>query len=550
MELQLPLYSYAHRSRPFSSARLLNCYPEMMPAGAPVPVVLMRAPGTKDWSTAGTGSIQGMWRAKINFSTGRLDRLYAVSGRELYSLDSAGAATLIGDIGTPGNLDFASNDSALVIVNEPRAWSFDGRLYTGTHTAAGNNATVMTDSSATFTPDQLIGATIFNETDGSQGTITDNDQTSVTVLSLSGGTDNDWDTSDVYRISSFAEIVDPDFTSRGAGNVEFLENFLLFREPNSNRMFGADLGSSTEFDSLSFVNADSHTDYLRGIQSNNRNLICFGEDSTEFFTNTGAAGFPFERIINGTIEVGLAAENLYGQCFDVVYFIADDLTVRRLDGNQPAKVSTHYIEQLLEQTFTLDSGEAFSYWQEGHFFMGFTFNEGTILYDAVTQEWHERKSFNREYWRFRNMVRFAGKTLAGDRDSNEIVELDTLTFDEAVNDPTMASNVQVMEWTYQPIYANGVRAFHDRLEVRFESGVGLTTGQGSDPVMMMQFSDDGGRTWIALPTKTLGKKGEYQDRAVWYNLGSSRQRVYKGSISDPVKVYIGQTITEVRGGRL
>ena len=476
MRLDLPIYTYQHRSRPHSSARLLNCFAEVMPPGSPYPAVLMRSQGTKDWATVGSGSIYGMWQAEIEFSTGRLDRLYVVSGRELYSVDSAGAATLIGDIGTPVSIDLSHNTDSLVVVNEPNAYYYDG--------------------------------------------------------------------------TTFAQITDPDFTSRGAGNVEFLENFMLFREPNSNRMFGSDLGSVTDYDALNFVNADSHPDNLLGGLSIDRNYIAFGKKTTEFFTNTGVSGFPFERIVNATMQVGLAAENLYGICFDVVYFIADDLTVRRLDGNQPVRVSTHYIEQLLEKTFTLSSGEAFSYWQEGHFFMGFTFLEGTIIYDAVSMQWHERGSFNRNYWRMGHATRFAGKWLVGDKDSNEIVELDVQTFDDAVNDPQMASNVQLMEWTYQPIYAEGQRAFHDRLEVRFEAGVGLTTGQGSDPKIMMHFSDDGGKTWNALPTRTLGKKGEYEDRAVWHNLGSSRQRVYRGRVSDPVAVYIGDTITEVRGGRL
>lgn len=476
MRLSPPIYSYEHRSRPFSTARLLNCYPEVMPPGSPYPVVLMRSQGSKDWSSAGSGSIKGLWQAEIGFSTGRLDRLYAVSGRKLYSLDSAGSAALIGDIGTPNNIDFDYNNDSLVIVNEPNAYYYDG--------------------------------------------------------------------------TTFAQITDPDFTSRGAGNVAFLENFLLFREPDSDRMFGADLGSVTDFDALNFVNADSNPDNLLGGIAIDRNYVAFGKQTTEFYTNTGASGFPFERIINATSQVGLAAENLYGICFDIVYFIADDLTVRRLDGNQPVRVSTHAIEQKLQSEFTLSSGEAFSFWYEGHFFMGFSFDEGTIVYDAVTLQWHERQSYNLNYWRFGHMARFAGKWLAGDRDSNEIVELDTKTFNEAVNDPNMASNVQVMEWTYQPIYAEGVRAFHDRFEVRFEAGVGLTTGQGSDPKIMMEYSDDGGRTWRALPTRTLGKKGEYRDRAVWHNLGSSRQRVYRGSVSDPVAVYIGDTLAEVRGGRL
>jgi hypothetical protein len=508
----------------------------------------MRSQGTKDWATVGSGSIKGQWQAEIGFSTGRLDRLYVVSGRELYSVDSEGTATLLGDIGTPGNLDFDYNEDSLVIVNEPRAYHFDGRIASGTHDGSGN-ASILSDSTANWKDDVFVGLEVQNTTDGSAGIITSNSKTSITAT-LAGGTDNDWDASDAYYINSFAEITDPDFTSRGAGNVDFLENFLLFREPNSNRMFGADLGSATDYDSLNFVNADSNPDHLIGGVSIDRNYIAFGKKTTEMYTNTGASGFPFERIINATMQVGLAAEGLYGICFDVVYFIADDLTVRRLDGNAPVRISTHYIEQLLQSTFTLSSGEAFSYWYEGHFFIGFTFNEGTIVYDAVTQEWHERGSYNLPYYRFMHMQRFSGKWLAGDSDSNEVVELDAKTFAEAVNDPQMASNVMRMEWTYQPIYAEGVRAFHDRLEVRFEAGVGLTTGQGSDPKLMMEFSDDGGLTWVRLPERTLGKKGEYQDRAVWHNLGAARQRVYRGAVSDPVAVYIGDTVVEVRGGRL
>jgi hypothetical protein len=58
----------------------------------------------------------------------------------------------------------------------------------------------MTDSAASFTADALIGRIIYNTTDGSKGTITDNTDTTVTVAALTGGTDNDWDTSDAYAI--------------------------------------------------------------------------------------------------------------------------------------------------------------------------------------------------------------------------------------------------------------------------------------------------------------------------------------------------------------
>ena len=75
------------------------------------------------------------------------------------------------------------------------------KAFSGTHTAAGNHATIMTDSAAAFTIDALIGWKIFNITDGSYGIITDNDATTVTVAALVGGTDNDWDTNDQYEIN-------------------------------------------------------------------------------------------------------------------------------------------------------------------------------------------------------------------------------------------------------------------------------------------------------------------------------------------------------------
>ena len=75
----------------------------------------------------------------------------------------------------------------------------------GTHTAA-DHATVMTDSAAAFVVDALIGQTINNTTDASSGTITDNDATTVTVASLSGGADDSWDGSDAYTITGSPQL--------------------------------------------------------------------------------------------------------------------------------------------------------------------------------------------------------------------------------------------------------------------------------------------------------------------------------------------------------
>ena len=80
----------------------------------------------------------------------------------------------------------------------------------GAHTGADDQATVLTDSNANFIASALIGATLSNVTDGCTGTITANTATTITVDDLTGGTDNDWDTEDVYKIVLSGQV-QPDF---------------------------------------------------------------------------------------------------------------------------------------------------------------------------------------------------------------------------------------------------------------------------------------------------------------------------------------------------
>jgi len=74
--------------------------------------------------------------------------------------------------------------------------------FSGEHDAA-DSSTIMTDSGEAFVTDALIGGTIYNDTDGSSGIITDNNATTVTVGALAGGSDNSWDNTgdDDYHIS-------------------------------------------------------------------------------------------------------------------------------------------------------------------------------------------------------------------------------------------------------------------------------------------------------------------------------------------------------------
>lgn len=460
----LPLESYQLNSRPASGALLMNCYAEKLPDDAKTPFLVQRTPGISSLVSVGTGSIYAMHYA--------FGLLWVVSGTHVYYGSSAtGAFTDAGSIGaiSANRVDIDSNDTHVVIVNQPDGWAID-------------NAT-----------------------------------------------------------KTLTQITDVDFTALGASDVEFVDNFLLFVSPDSGVFFGADLGSATSFDALNFATAEGAPDNLVGMKVDHRQVCLFGTKTIEIWENTGASGFPFERAINGFVEIGCLNGRSVAKQDNSLFWLADDYTIRRLDGATPVRVSTHAVEQSIARA-TIGNCRAFSYSQGGHLFYVITFPEVTWVYDCTTGKWHNRSTYGYDYWTAGCHAQAFGLEIVGHTDASTIGSLDPDVYSEW-------GGTQRAAWQYQTIYADDRRAIHDRISIIMEYGVGLTTGQGSDPELMLDYSDDGGLTWTSLPNKKIGPIGNYQYVVDWERLGSARQRAYRGAISDPVKVAITDTQCAVRGGR-
>ncbi len=81
----------------------------------------------------------------------------------------------------------------------------------------------------------------------------------------------------------------------------------------------------------------------------------------------------------------------------------------------------------------------------------------------------------------------------------------------------------------------GAELIFERVEFDVEAGVGITTGQGSDPKLMIRYSDDGGRTWSPEQHYSLGAGGDYSRRVVLTQQGRAFNRVYELSYSEPTR---------------
>lgn len=351
-----------------------------------------------------------------------------------------------------------------------------------------------------------------------------------------------------YTVSgaTFAQITDSDFTSRGAGDVEFQGSRFLFREPDTGRFFGSDVNSATAYDALNFATAEGSPDALLGLKVDHEQVFLPGEKTCEFWRNTGGSGFPYERMENGIIELGCANGRTVAKGDNSLFFVASDYTVRRIEGFTPVRVSDFATEQWL-RTVTLVSLRGWFFTLEGHLCYVLTAPEGARVFDITTQLWRELSTYGSEpVWNWGNPVEAFGKVLFGSTTSNVIAELSATVYTEL-------TDTLRMEITWQPVYTEGHRAFHDRFEVAMATGVGLTSGQGSSPKALLSFSEDGGDTWFNLPDRDIGAIGKRETRVVWHGLGScasAHGRVYRLAISDPVPVTIYDALLEVRGGRL
>jgi hypothetical protein len=85
------------------------------------------------------------------------------------------------------------------------------------------------------------------------------------------------------------------------------------------------------------------------------------------------------------------------------------------------------------------------------------------------------------------------------------------------------------------------RQVHHELRIDIEAGIGLVTGQGSEPEVMLRWADDGGKNFSNEHWRNIGAIGETGTRAIWRRMGSTdklRDRVYELSGTDPVKITI------------
>lgn len=325
------------------------------------------------------------------------------------------------------------------------------------------------------------------------------------------------------------------------GQVAWLDGYFINTVPDTNQ-FQISGNDAVTYDPLDVASAEGRPDNMEMVISVNRQLWFFKDQTTEVWWDSGDATFPFQRIDAAFIETGTVSSGTCVRVASSVAWVGNDErgrgTVWFAQGFQPTRISTHAIELALAGYANLDQACAFAYQQGGHEFYQLsvpasdTDGGGTWVFDFSTKQWHERSYLGvdgAEPHRASCGTVGFGEVVVGDREDGRLYTYD---LDYNLDDTTPIRRMRQSPHVSQA----EKRIKFNSFELHCEPGVGVPTGQGSSPIILLSWSDDGGHTWSNEHEASMGAEGQYKTRIKWRRLGVSRDRVFRVATSEPVAV--------------
>ena len=316
-------------------------------------------------------------------------------------------------------------------------------------------------------------------------------------------------------------------------------SYFVVVNPDSDQFNISYLDNGLCWDAVDFATAEQQSDYLMNIVLHLGDLWMLGTQNVEIWGAVSATT-PFQKRAGIAINYGCAARYSLAKGENSLFWLATSNlgspSVVISKGYEVVPISSQAIAYQLSTYTTIDDAIGFVYSMEGQEFyvLSFPTEQVTWMYNLTTGLWNKWGWWNTDINSFEHILASShqyafGKHLVTDRKSGNILELDNGTYTD--------NGDVIRRVRSSPILFNN-REFISlyNFNVEIETGVGLTTGQGSAPELLLRVSKDGGRTYGNYLSKTVGILGNYTQRALWPSLGGSKAGItVELSVSDPVQ---------------
>lgn len=351
-----------------------------------------------------------------------------------------------------------------------------------------------------------------------------------------------------FTDNTFAEIADAEFPD-GASSIAFMDGYLITNVHDTRNFQISGLYDATSWDGLDIGAKEGKPDNLKALLVDHKELLLIGSQSYEFWFNSGDPSFPFARVQGAFGEHGISAVHTLRRLDNGIFWLSQDENgagiVVRVNGYTPTRVSNFAVEADIKSLGDVSGASAWTYQDAGHSFyvLNLPFGKRSWVLDVASGLWHERVSLDAQGGETRSRAQhhiFTGvRHMVGDYLNDAVYELR--------NDCYTDGNSPLLGLRAAPHFGGEKRITHNSFRLDMETGVGLE--DGSDPQVMMQYSDDGGHQWSNEKWASAGKIGERKLRVMWSRLGMARDRVYRVKITDPVPRTLISSFLDVEAER-
>jgi len=352
--------------------------------------------------------------------------------------------------------------------------------------------------------------------------------------------------------TTLTEITDADLES--PNSCAHLNNQILY-DGDGGRFVTSNVGAAGTISGLNYGTAESYADDLVRVFVYDKLAWMMGDKTLEPWESTGTGNPPFSPILGAIIQVGLAALHSVAKNDNGFYFLGDDRRIYFLQGAQEQNVTPINVANVIEGFATIDDAEGNTFQFQGQNFYVITFPaEGrTFCFNesvGIENGWFDLSSGTSETERYiaSSFIYFNRKNYVTDATNGNIYELDKDTFDEFGEEILRIRETGT--FSGESIGKPGKEITLNRLELIMETGVGTSSQDEDDegPFVMMQFSDDGGRTWSTEDWANVGRAGDSIWKVEWHDQGSFLRRIFRFKMSDPVYWCIHSAAADIEVG--
>lgn len=332
----------------------------------------------------------------------------------------------------------------------------------------------------------------------------------------------------------------------GALTVTFINNIFAYTFPTYTQFSFA--GDGSQASGLDAIGAESNPDELIRDYMFDQVLYRFGTRSCPNWYNSGVGSPPFDRIEGQIINTGLAARHSIANNRQFIYWLGTDLQIYRARSGQEIPVSSAAMAAAIQKYEKVDDAHGHTFTIDNKDMYLITFpsaNKTWCLVEELGQKgWFElSKGIDNGAYNAGSISEVYNKVFIGNQTTGQWSQL---TFDRHdLNGQPWRRRRTIGTINGDTLNAKGKRVQMSRAEFLLETGVGLLSGQGDNPKIMVEASYDGGNTWGAGVWMRIGRQGEYI-RAEWFSLKTFYNMVIRLTTSDPVAINIYSATIDLR----